>query len=96
MADFLFLMHSDAGGDAAAWDGYLGRLQEAGVLRGGSRIGDGACFRKDGDAPEITGHLAGYIKIEASDFETAKAWLTGNPVYQAGGTVEIRDLPRDA
>jgi len=96
VADFLFLMHTDAGGDAAAWDGYLKALQAAGVLRGGSRIGEGACFRKNGTVSEVTGHLGGYIKIEVPDFEAARAWLSGNPVYEAGGTVEIRELPRDA
>jgi len=25
----------------------------------------------------------------------AKVFLAGNPIYEAGGTVEIRELPRD-
>jgi hypothetical protein len=95
MADFLFLMHSDGNGDDAEWDAYLTCLQEAQVLRGGSRIGGGACFRKNGEAPEITEQLGGYIKIEAADFDAARAWLAGNPVFENGGTVEIRELPRD-
>ena len=101
MADFLLLMH-DTGLDAgdgtvlpAMWDAYLERLQSAGVMRGGSRIAGGACFRKSGEVPAIAEHLGGYIKIEVADLEAAKQWLAGNPVYERGGIVEIRDLPRD-
>ena len=42
----------------------------------------------------ITGHLAGYIRVNADSLEQAKALLAGNPVFEAGGTVEIRELPR--
>lgn len=31
----------------------------------------------------------------ARDLEHAREYLDGNPVYEAGGTVEIRELPRD-
>ena len=31
----------------------------------------------------------------AESLEAAKALVTGNPVYEAGGTVEVRHLPKD-
>ena len=73
MADFIFLMHdtpNDTPNETTGWPAYLD-----GLARGGSAIGNGAAFRKDGAASSITAHL------------------TGNPVYEAGGIVEIRELP---
>lgn len=43
----------------------------------------------------ITAHLSGYIRVQAESLEAAKALLDGNPTFEAGGTVEIRELPRD-
>jgi hypothetical protein len=95
MADFIFLMHDDAAGGAGLdWDPYLTRLREAGVFQGGSSIGDGACVRKAGATPDTTAHLSGFIRVTARDFAHAQSLLPGNPVYEAGGTVEIRELPR--
>ena len=45
-------------------------------------------------APDITKHLAGYIRVAAATIEEAKSFLAGNPHFDAGGTVEIRELPR--
>ena len=95
MADYIFLMHDDAaGGTGLDWEPYLSRLRETGVFQGGSEIGDGACFRKAGAAPEPTAHIGGFIRVTASDLDAAKKLLAGNPVFEAGGTVEIRELPR--
>ncbi|EGF92653.1 YCII-related domain protein [Asticcacaulis biprosthecium C19] len=95
--DFILFMHVTPGAaaDEKAWDAYFERLGTAGVIRGGSRIGDGACFCKNGPAPQTTAHLDGFIRIEAPDFAAARAFLAGNPVYEAGGVVEIRELPQD-
>jgi hypothetical protein len=32
--------------------------------------------------------------VTADDIEQAKTLLNGNPHFEAGGTVEIRELPR--
>ena len=93
MADFILLMHGDAPGEERDWDGYLGRLGAAGKLRGGSAIGGGRCFRKDGAERAITSGLVGFIRVEAADVAEAETLLAGNPAYEAGGTVEIRELP---
>ena len=95
MADYIFLMHDDAaGGTGLDWEPYLSRLRETGVFQGGSEIGDGACFRKAGAAPEPTAHIGGFIRVTAPNLDGAKKLLAGNPVFEAGGTVEIRELPR--
>jgi len=44
--------------------------------------------------PQISAQLAGFIRIEATDLAEARTLLAGNPTYEAGGTVEIRELPR--
>ena len=32
--------------------------------------------------------------VECNYYQDARAFLKGNPVFEAGGTVEIRELPR--
>lgn len=94
MPDFIFLMHDDApGGARLDWDPYLTRLREAGVFQGGSAIGAGACVKKSGEAPEPTAHISGFVRVTADSLAGAQALLAGNPVFEAGGTVEIRELP---
>jgi hypothetical protein len=61
---------------------------------GGSAIGDGACFRKGSPAPALFAKLGGYLKIEARNRADARSLLVGHPVYEGGGTVEIRERPR--
>ena len=95
MRDFIFLHHDDASGDGGLdWDPYLSRLREAGVFQGGSSIGDGECVKKSGDAPEPTAHISGYVRVTADSLADARKLRPGNPVFEAGGTVEIRELPR--
>jgi hypothetical protein len=94
MAEYIFLMHDDAIADDAAWGPYLSRLKQAGCFEGGSEIGDGVCARKSGAPAPVTAHLAGFIRVNAGSLDQAKSLLTGNPVFEAGGTVEIRELPR--
>ena len=96
MGDYLLLMHGDATHERAAdWPPYLDRLIQAGRLRGGSSLGDGACYRKDGAAGPLSAHLVGFIRVSAESLEDARACLAGNPVYEGGGTVELRFLVED-
>lgn len=76
------------------WGPYLEKLKKSGSFRGGSAIGTGVCVRKEGSPPPITDHLAGFIRIEAESLAEAQTLLGGNPVFEAGGTIEIRELPR--
>jgi hypothetical protein len=95
MAEYIFLMHDDSAAyDESAWAPYLDRLKQNGSFEGGSAIGDGICARKRGTVPSITAHLAGYVRVTAESIDRAKCLLVGNPHFAAGGTVEIRELPR--
>jgi len=94
MAEYILLMHDDAIGHDDAWGPYIQKLQQGGFFEGGSAIGDGLCARKSAKPASITAHLTGYIKVSADSIAQAKSLLTGNPHFEAGGTVEIRELPR--
>jgi hypothetical protein len=94
MPDYIFLMHDDSVADGTAWEPYIRRLGEMGLFQGGSAIGDGICARKSEAPGAVTAHLAGYIRMKADSLDHAKRLLIGNPVFESGGTVEIRELPR--
>jgi hypothetical protein len=98
MNDYILFMHDDVPGEHRLrddeWAAYFAKLREADAFEGGSAIGDGICISKS-DAPRaITRQLAGYIRIRAESLNAARALVISNPVYEAGGTVEIRELPR--
>jgi hypothetical protein len=96
MTEYIFLMHDDAIDyvDQDAWQPYLDKLKQGGLLQGGSAIGDGICARKSGAPGSVTEHLTGYVVANADSLDQAKSLLTGNPVFEAGGTVEVRELPQ--
>jgi hypothetical protein len=93
MPDYLLLMHDDAPDEERGWDDYFRSLRESGAFRGGSAIGGGTVARKAGTPGPLAVHLAGFIRVTARDREHAQSLLAGNPVYEAGGSVEIRELP---
>ena len=94
MPNYIFFMHDDAPDDGDDWKPYLTKLKASGSFEGGSAIGGGVCVRKKGEPSSLTPHLAGYIRVNADDLDHAKSLLAGNPHFEAGGTVEIRELPR--
>ncbi len=67
----------------------------SGRFEGGSAIGGGLCVRKFGAALTITSQLSGFLRITAASLEEAHTLLPGNPIYEAGGTIEIRELPHE-
>ena len=98
MNDYIFFMHDDVPSHtdpALEWGPYFEKLRAAGAFQGGSAIGGGVCASKRGSAA-LTAHLSGYIRIKALDLAQARELVKGNPVFEAGGTVEIRELPRDS
>jgi hypothetical protein len=99
MNEYLLLMHGGTPEgrrerDADEWAVYFAKLRKAGVFQGGSAIGDGVCMSKSSSTPGITAHLVGYIRVRAESLAEARELVTGNPVFEAGGVVEIRELPR--
>jgi hypothetical protein len=97
MSDFILLMHDDVRSPPSSemWGSYISALRDLGVFDGGSSIGDGTAFRKRGGSSRNSSHLAGYIRVRANDAKEAQRYLAGNPVFEAGGTVEILELPTE-
>lgn len=98
MNQYILFMHPSGDGvgrhaPPEAWAEYFATLRSLGAFEGGSAIGRGACFTKEGTPPPTT-RISGYIRVRAESLEAAQELLAGNPVYEAGGTVEIRELPR--
>lgn len=92
-------MHQDApsaeaADDAKLWEAYIGQLRSTGQFDGGSSIGQGECVSKEKSMEVNANGVGGFIRIRAVSLEDAKRFLVGNPVYEAGGTVEIRELIR--
>jgi hypothetical protein len=98
MKEFILLMHNNAVDLAAAddgerWNEYLSGLRSSGRFGGGSLIDQGLELRKGSLDKPSSLDLTGFIRVRAESMATARRFLTGNPVYEAGGTVEIRELP---
>jgi hypothetical protein len=85
MADFMMVMMGTA--SVGDWETYIGTLIESGKFRGGSSLGRGVSVCKDKIDGECT--ITGYIRFVAEDLEEAKLLLAGNPLYEAGGCVEL-------
>lgn len=101
--EYLLLMHDDVppagaggseGAEGAAWERYLTKLHASGAFEGGSSIGRGVCVRKLGD-PHAPLGVTGFLRVRAESLEAALRHLEGNPDFEAGGTVEVRELLRD-
>jgi hypothetical protein len=92
-------MHEDASDPQAAddperWGLYLARLRSTGRFDSGSAIGGGQCLRKGQASQPSARGLGGFIRVRAASLEDAERFLAGNPFFEAGGTVEIRELPQ--
>lgn len=96
MADYILLMHIDGGPESGdAWEAYTAKLNALGAFRGGSSIGAGSTLRKQGTPGPLAAHLAGFIRVEAPNLEAALKLVEGNPAYESGATVEVRELVED-
>lgn len=99
MGDYLLLMHDDVTDHALAnnskkWDAYMSMLRQSEHFSGSSSIKVRWSAKRSGTAKPPSG-ITGYIRVKAVNTVAAKLFLQGNPVYEAGGTVEICELTRD-
>ena len=98
MNDYILLMHDDLSGERRLgdddWTTYLAKLRQVGAFQGGSSIGDGVRVSRSSATVAITRGISGYIRIRAESLDAARELVVGNPTYEAGGTVEIRELPK--
>ncbi len=100
MKEFILLMYNDAAnkanaGDGGRWSAYLSGLRASGCFDGGSAVGPGVRVRQGCADLGASTALDGFLRVRAIDLDAARQFLVGNPLYEAGGTVEIRELPVD-
>lgn len=81
--------------DTAEWASYLARLRATGSFDGGSSIGSGVRVTIEGAEIEVRDDLVGYLLVRAESVNEARSFLGGNPTFEAGGAVEIRELLLD-
>jgi hypothetical protein len=98
--EYLLLMHGDSQDHKLAesgeqWERYLVVLRASGRFDGGSSIVAGALYRKGRDPKAVKDGVSGFLRVRAASLDEASGFLAGNPVFEAGGTVELRELPRD-
>jgi len=99
MNEYILFMHDDVlestiANDEARWGQYIEELRASGQFDGGSSIGDGAVFKKNCVSQAAPLTVTGYIRVRAENMDAAREFLNGNPIFEAGGTVEIRELPQ--
>lgn len=97
MKEYILLMHNDVQDQQRAdnsnnWDNYLSTLRDSGQFDGGSAIGNGQRYNKHLADQNANTEIGGFIRIRAENLQAAKQLLAGNPVYEAGGLVEIREV----
>ncbi len=105
MKEFIYLFRGGKTTDAndkeliaheRAWDRWMDALEDEGVLIDGLPMKDAAVVvTKDGPkAWEYQGEdsLSGYLILEATDIEAAVEMASDCPIFDFGGSIEVREL----
>lgn len=94
MAELIFFMHVDTISEekTADWESYIGKLIATGNFQGGSSIGTGSAYRKGHPTVAASDEINGFIRMHGISLDDAHEYLVGNPTYEAGGMVEVREL----
>ena len=97
MPQYIIFMHGDAAREAGgdAWGPYLTMLRASGRFDGGSSIGGGMCVSNSGEHANVSHQIVGYLLVRAESLQHARELIVGNPTFDAGGTVEVRELMID-
>ena len=85
MPDYVMVMMGSA--SSGDWDSYVESLVESGKFRGGSSLGNGVSISKgkaDGEC-----RITGFMRFSADGIDDVRRLLSGNPLYEAGGCVEL-------
>lgn len=80
----MIMMGSASDGD---WDTYVESLIESGKFRGGSSLGNGISVAKGAKDGEC--QVTGFMRFSADNIEEIRHLLAGNPLYEAGGRIEV-------
>lgn len=85
MSDYVVLMMgAQSNGE---WDTYIEKLIASGQFRGGSSLGNGVSMSKG--KPDSGSAITGFMRFSAENIEEVRQLLAGNPLYEAGGRIEV-------
>lgn len=93
MAEFMVLMKGDGRSTTGDWAGYIDKLRKTEHFRGGSSLGNGIAISDRTDAENCT--VTGFMRFDAETIEEVRSLLDGNPLYDAGGNIEVLELIKD-
>lgn len=95
LSEFVMIMKGrNLGTNASAgWESYIEILIGTGKFRGGSAFGNGRCLSLGSSVAECL--ATGFMRFEADSIEEIETLVEENPVYKAGGEVEIHELVVD-
>ncbi len=85
MTDYVMIMMGSA--SSGDWDSYVESLIASGKFRGGSSLGNGISVSKDEE--DGVCQITGFMRFSADNIEEVKRLIPGNPLYEAGGCVEL-------
>lgn len=80
------------------WNDWLGGIAAQDKLIGSEALGKQGKLLKDrevvSDGPyaEVKEYIGGYAIVKANDFEEAVEISKGCPIFEGGGTLEVRDV----
>lgn len=108
MKEFIFLFRGGKTTEASeaelithenAWDDWMEGLEQRNILIDGMPLKDDAVI-VDGQEEkrgEETGDysVTGYLILEANNLDEAVSYTKGCPIFEFGGTVEVRPLDSD-
>ena len=87
------LMKGGGRSDEGDWDGYIQTLRQRPEFRGGSSLGNGVSVSKRGTSEPCV--VTGFMRFEADSIAAVRELVSGNPLYEAGGDIEILELIED-
>ena len=93
MAEFIVLMKGAGQSIAGDWVTYIETLRKSGLFRGGSSLGNGVSIANKVDSGEPV--VTGFMRFEADSINDVRVLLEGNPLYEAGGDIELLELIKD-
>ncbi len=93
--EYILFVHGNSEVEARKeeWDNFFEAARSSGIFRGGSEIGNRILLGTK-DVPNTTDSIAGYMLFESDSINDIKLLLELHPVYIAGGSLELCELPK--
>jgi hypothetical protein len=93
MPEFLMLMKRGAYSEEGEWGDYIQKLRQRPEFRGGSSLGNGVSVSRQATSDQCI--VTGFLHFEADTIAVVRELLAGNPLFEAGGEIEILELIED-